>query len=355
MTKLSQLVSKLPQDVDAVLITSPHNRFYYTGMSSTAGTLLATREGSYFIIDFRYIEAARAKVSSCEVILQDKLGDQLRDLVAKHHVKRVGLESGSCSLKSYLSFKEMLPECELLVDNRITDLIDRQRMIKDEEELSRIRRAQALTDKGFEYICERIRPGMTEREIALDLEFYTRREGSEEASFDFIVVSGKKTSLPHGVPGDNVIQKGDFVTMDFGCVIEGYHSDMTRTVAVGEPSEEMRRVYDTVLEANLRALAAVKAGVPCIEVDKVARDLIYGAGYEGCFGHGLGHSVGIQIHEDPRFSPVGVGNCEPGMIMTIEPGIYLEGRFGCRIEDMIYITQDGCINLTASPKELLIL
>lgn len=356
MNKLAQFVKKLPEDLDAALISSDCNRLYYTGMESSAGTLFVTREQCYFIIDFRYIEVARRKVQDCEVILQEKLGEQLRELAQKHHVRRVGIESENCSLKTFLSYREMLPDCEIAMDNALTELIAAQRMIKDEAELDWIRRAQDLTDRSFEYICGFIKPGQTEREIALELEFYSRKLGSECASFDFIVVSGPNSSLPHGVPGERTVRKGDFITMDFGCVVGGYHSDMTRTVALGEPDSEMKKVYETVLRANRTSMAAVRAGAECAQIDRIARDIIeVEAGYQGCFGHSLGHSVGVQIHEAPGFASSCKTLCQPGMIMTIEPGIYLEGRFGCRIEDMIVITENGCVNLTKSNKELIIL
>lgn len=353
--RLEKLAASLPEDLDAALITSDCNRLYYTGLASSAGTLLVTRRGSVFLIDSRYIEVARNTVHNCEVVLLEKMGEQLRSLVKRYGLRRIGIESGYCTVSQFLSWKKELPECELVMDERVNDLICRQRMVKDEGELALIRQAQELTDRSFDYICGFIRPGMSEKEIALELEFYSRRIGSEGPSFEFIVVSGPNSSLPHGVPGQRKVEKGDFITMDFGCIIGGYHSDMTRTVALGEPDGEMRRVYATVLEANRRSMAAVAPGVKCADVDKVARDIIYGAGYEGCFGHGLGHGVGVEIHEADRFGMSSKGECMPGMVMTIEPGIYLEGRFGCRIEDMIYITAEGCINLTASNKELIIL
>lgn len=355
MSKLETLMSRLPQDVDAVILNSEHNRLYYTGLASSAGTLLVLREKAYFIIDFRYIEVAKKKAQGCEVLLQQKLGEQLRQLTGKHGVKRIALESENCSVKEYTSFCRMLPECEILTDDRVNAVITEQRMIKDEHELSLIRQAQELTDRSFEYILDYISPGKTEREIALELEFYSRKIGSEGPSFEFIVVSGPNSSLPHGVPGERVVQNGDFITMDYGCLIEGYHSDMTRTIAVGAPSDDMKAVYDKVLEANLKAIDAIKAGEPCNKIDAVARDLIAAAGYGGCFGHGLGHSLGVQIHEDPRFNPTDETVCVPGMMMTVEPGIYLEGRFGCRIEDTVYITENGCIDITKSPKELIVL
>lgn len=357
MNRLEVLTAALPEELDAAIISSTCNRMYYTGLASSDGTLLVTRRGSVFIIDSRYVEVARKTVCGCEVVLQDHLENQLCAFAQQYGLRRIGIESTTCTVSQFASWKEALSSvgCEVMMDNRVSDLIAGQRMIKNETELSLIRKAQELTDRSFDHICGFIRPGMTEREIALELEFYSRKIGSEGPSFDFIVVSGPNSSMPHGVPGERKVEKGDFITMDFGCIVGGYHSDMTRTIALGEPDEEMKRVYQTVLEANCMAIAAVKAGVPCAGVDKVARDIIDAAGYAGCFGHGLGHGVGVEIHEAPRFSRMAAGECVPGMIVTVEPGIYLEGRFGCRIEDMIYVTSNGCINLTASSKELIVL
>ena len=229
------------------------------------------------------------------------------------------------------------------------------RSIKDSEELKNICAAQALTDATFDYALNCIKPGISERELMLDMEFFMRKNGSEGTAFDFIVVSGKNSSLPHGVPTDKKIEIGDFVTMDFGAVVNGYRSDMTRTVGVGSITKEQKTVYDTVLKAQKAAIDYIKSGVKCCDADKVARDIIDLAGYKGCFGHSLGHSVGIEIHESPNCSP----KCEkillPGMIMTVEPGIYIEDKFGVRIEDMVQVREDGCINLTKSRKELIII
>ena len=215
-------------------------------------------------------------------------------------------------------------------------------------------RDRALTEDGFAHILDYIRPGRTERDVALELEFYIRRQGAEAAAFDFIVVSGANTSLPHGVPTEKPIGSGEFVTMDFGAVVEGYHSDMTRTVAVGAVSEEQERVYDIVLQAQLAALSVLKPGLPCLKGDAAARDVIAAAGFGDCFGHGTGHGVGVEIHEQPRLSPSARGQeLQAGNVVTVEPGIYIEGKFGVRIEDMAAITESGCENLTKSPKTLI--
>ena len=354
--RIEALISRMPEEVDAVLITGPVNRIYFTGMHSTAGTLLVLRDGSaYFLIDFRYIEKAREVVSGCEVILQQKLFAQLAELLKKHGARRVALDSGYMTLSEYLLYSERLPEAELLLDDTVDKEIRRMRMIKSPKELACIREAQRITDDAFAHICGYIRAGRTEREIACELLDFTARRGSEKPSFDYIVVSGKNTSMPHGAPSGKPVEDGDFVTMDFGCTVEGYCSDMTRTVAVRKVSERQKEVYDTVLKAQLAAMAAVRPGVTCKSVDTVARELIDAAGFQGCFGHGTGHSLGLEIHEEPAFNTVDETLCEPGMVITIEPGIYLEGKFGVRIENMVTVTEDGFEDLTGSVRELMII
>lgn len=356
MDRIQQLFANVPEEIDAVLITSSVNRQYYTGMRSSAGILFATRRQSYFLIDFRYIEVAKRTVQGAQVILQEQEGrEQLQALVRDCGVKTVGVETGYLSVADYLKYQDFLAPAEIAFDNRVNDAIVRQRMIKSEEEVKAIQVCQDVADLTFTHILDFIREGVTEREIALEMEYFMRKQGAQDVSFSTIVVSGVNSSLPHGVPSDKKVERGDFVTMDFGAAIGGYRSDMTRTVAVGQVDEEHRRLYDTVLKAQTAALAAVAVGKVCSDIDKVARDIIYGAGYEGCFGHGLGHSVGLEIHEDPRFSTICHEVCQAGMIMTVEPGIYLEGKFGCRIEDMVYITNQGIRNLTGSPKELICL
>lgn len=339
----------------ALLVTSDSNRFYLTGFKSSAGIVLITKEKAYFLIDFRYIEKAKSVVGSCEVILMQRLDEQLSDLCNQHKVRTMYVETSDMSLSSLQRYRKMLPKVKILEDSKFDLLIEEMRSIKTKDELSFIMQAQKLTDKTFSYILERIEIGRTEREIMLDMEFYIRKLGSEGVSFDFIVVSGKNSALPHGVPTDKPIEKGDFITMDFGAVVNGYRSDMTRTVAVGDVTDEQRAVYNTVLKAQQLALGAIKAGEVCKDIDKLARDFIYQSGYERCFGHGLGHSVGIDIHENPNFNLSCGKILQTGNIMTVEPGIYLENQFGVRIEDMVCVEENGCLNLTHSPKELIIL
>lgn len=354
MTDRIEKVRAALTENEAALITGGANRFYLTGFASSAGAVLVTRRGAYFIIDFRYEEKARATVTSAKVILMKSMAQQVGELMVQDGATVLYVETETMSLSTFAGWKKNLPDVILANDGKIDRALREARAIKSAEEMQYIQVAQQMTDETFSYIAERITPGRTEREVMLDMEFYMRRLGSEGVSFDFIVVSGKNSSLPHGVPTDKPIQRGDFVTMDFGAVHRGYRSDMTRTVAVGAASDEQKKVYETVLAAQAAALAKMRAGAACREVDAAARDLIYAAGYEGCFGHGLGHSVGIEIHESPACNPRSEDTLQAGMIMTAEPGIYLENKFGVRIEDMVWITEDGYVNLTKSDKKLLI-
>lgn len=354
--RLRHLMEHLPDGTQAAAILSRPNRRYYLGYDShDAGLLLVTRDSAYFIIDFRYIETARAQVRGAEVLLQDDLRAQLGTLCTRHGIQTVALETSYTTFREAQRLGRLMPEILLNASDALDDTILAQRAVKDAREIVLMKQAQRLTDETFSYILPRLVPGKTEREIALEMEFFIRSQGAEGPSFDFIVVAGKNSSLPHGVPGENTLRRGDFVTMDFGAVVDGYHSDMTRTVALGKVSDEQRRVYETVLTAQKAVLSVVKAGVNCARMDKIARDIIYDAGYAGCFGHGLGHSVGIEIHESPRFAPGCNENAPAGTVMTVEPGVYLEGRFGVRIEDCGVITAQGFDNFTKSPKELLVL
>jgi len=345
----------LPEDVDAALITTGLNRRYYTGFASSAGTVLATRKGAWFFIDSRYYEAAKRVVKSCEVVLQEKLYQQVSDMLTGQGVRTLALEGEGVTLRGFSLWKEKLPGAELREDNILSDAINRQRSIKTSRELASIQEAQRISDATFTHILNYIKAGRTERDIALEMEFYSRKNGSEGAAFPFIVVSGVNSSLPHGVPSDKPVEDGDFITMDFGSIVDGYASDMTRTVAMGRVSDRQRRMYALVLQAQLTALEAIRAGAVCREVDARARDLIDASEFKGSFGHGLGHSLGLDVHENPRFSTADETVLEAGMVMSVEPGSYLEGEFGVRIEDIVAVQGDGYHNFCASPKELLIL
>ncbi len=351
--RIRRLREALPEEAQALLITSPENRFYVSGIRTSAGGILLTRDECYFFADFRYIEAVRARVPHMTpVLLQGRLCAAVAEKVRELGTCVLGFEEKRMQVEQYGEYMAALPGVKLLP---CSGVLLRLRQLKDAAELQAIRQAQRITDAGFMHILDYIRPGRTEREIALELEFFMRRYGATGIAFDVIAVSGKNSSMPHGVPGDKKVERGELLTMDFGALYNGYCADMTRTVAVGEISDEMRRVYRTVLAAQRAALEVIRPGVVCAEVDGVARRLIDEAGYEGCFGHGLGHSVGIEIHEDPGFRAGCLERTEPGMVITVEPGVYLEGRFGVRIEDLVVITEDGCENLTTGEKELIVL
>lgn len=351
---LKKIIHNLSRE-EAFLIESPENRFYFTKFKSSAGYLLITNTMSYFLVDFRYYEAAKNKIKNCDIILLEKPMEQIYNLLNNNGIKQLYIETSKISLDKYNVYVKALKNINISTENKLEKKLEEIRSIKSDKEISSIIEAQKITDETFSYILNNIKIGRTEKEIALDMEYYSRQLGSEGVSFDFIVVSGKNSSLPHGVPSDKKIEYGDLITMDFGAVIDGYRSDMTRTVAVGNISMEQQRVYETVLEAQNKAFCSIKPGIICKNIDKAARDYIYSMGYKGCFGHGLGHSVGIDIHENPCFNTRCETVLEEGMVLTVEPGIYIENKFGVRIEDMICVTQNGFINLTNSPKKLIVL
>ena len=349
--------SYFPGKADALLVENGINRKFLLHFSSSAGTLIILPQKSYFIIDFRYIEAARMQIHlpDCEIILQDRLYDQLNEIFTRHGVKTVGVEDDRLTLSQFALLEEKLPSVRFLPRSGLSAQLLSARMIKTPEEIGKIRQAQGITDAAFTHILNYIRPGVTEKQVALELEYQMKKMGADDLSFETIAVAGKNSSRPHGVPSGYPIQRGDFVTMDFGALVDGYHSDMTRTVAVGSVSEEQERVYEPVLTAQLMALEAIAEGKACSEIDKIARDYINENGYEGCFGHGLGHGVGLEIHEEPRFSPGCQEILKNNMVITVEPGIYLEGKFGVRIEDFVVVAGDTAVNLTKSEKKLICL
>lgn len=356
MTLLQRVQAGLPDGDTAALVTTLPNRRFLTGFCSSAGAVLVTQKESVFLTDFRYIEAAQQRITAMPSRRYTRLTDTLTELCASWSIRRVLVEAKGLSVAEYTQLQRDLPDVELCGDGALDRLLRELRLCKAPEALRSIREAQRLTDDGFAHILNYVRPGRTEREIALELEFFLRRQGAQGVAFDFIVVSGVNSSLPHGVPTDKPVAPGDFVTMDFGAVVDGWHSDMTRTVAVGHADENQRRVYEVVLEAQLCCLRALRAGLSCVAGDAAARDVIAAAGYGDCFGHGTGHGVGLEIHEQPRLSPSAAGQIlEPGQVVTVEPGIYLPGKFGVRIEDMVVVTETGCENLTHSPKSLLVL
>ena len=352
---LEQRVQKLRESLsplDAIAISSPPNRFYLTGFASSAGTVFITRDHAYFVVDSRYTEAAGAAISHMEVVRGSQPTHRdLAELCEKHGVKLLGFEDLELTVAVYNIYSANIEGVELVP---IEDAVVRQRMVKDAAEQELIRSAQLITDQAYSELLNFIGAGRTEKECAKFLEDAMFRHGATGLAFPTIAVAGKNSSRPHGVPGDTVLRDGDFMTMDFGAMYRGYRSDMTRTVAVGHATDEMRTVYDTVLRAQEAAIALAVPGAICSEVDQVARDIIGEAGYGDCFGHGLGHSFGIDIHESPRFSPSDSSALQPGVCITVEPGIYIPGKFGVRIEDNLIITEEGHIDITTSPKHLIV-
>ena len=349
--KIAQQLSA--HGLDAMLVTSAPGEFYAAGFHGE-GMAVVTPAQTWYYTDSRYIEAAGQLVKDAQVgmIRTGQTYRQLaQDIVAAQGIRRLGFEDNYMSVAEYSQWKEEV-RAELVPASEILDLL---RMVKDEEELAAMKEAQRVTDEAFSEILNDIKPGVAECEIAAKLTYLMARKGAERNSFDPIVACGANGSKPHAIPSQALIQKGQFVTMDFGCVVGGYCSDMTRTVAVGQPTDEMKFVYDTVLKAQLAGIAAAHGGVTGAEIHNIGAKIIADAGYGDYFGHGFGHSLGIEIHENPRFTPLWDKVIPAGACLSAEPGIYLPGKFGVRIEDVIMLTDDGCIDITRSPKELIIL
>ncbi|MEE1279928.1 MAG: aminopeptidase P family protein [Oscillospiraceae bacterium] len=355
-TNLENFMRLLPDNIDAALVIESSNRYYLSGVdTSDAGMLIVTRNKAYFIIDSRYIELSkRYENDKLEIILQKDLLSQINEICLKQNIKSIGIEIQTVSVSMFKRLNEKLGNI-IDVDVDINKIITGLRAVKNSYEIEKIKAAQKITDDAFEYILGRIEEGRSEKELALELEFYLRSNGASAAAFDIVFVGGKNSSLPHGVPGEYRLKKGDFITIDFGADVDGYKSDMTRTIALGSVSDEQKKVYETVLLAQKTALGQIKTGKCCNEIDKAARNIISNAGYGDCFGHALGHGVGLEIHEFPNFSPKCTSVLEKGMILTVEPGIYLPEKFGVRIEDMVLITENGIENLTKSDKSLIII
>ena len=357
MNHFQEIADVLEQrGLDAMLLTNEANRFYASGFHSTGtdGVALVTRDQTYYFTDSRYTEAARRVVTDAEIgeISRGRgYMTLLTEVMEKHKVRKVGFEDTYMTVKEYGDYQKGLP-CELVP---AADLMTQLRAVKSREELDTLTAAQRIAEQALEVILTEVKAGAVEREIAARLQYLMLHFGAEDMSFDPIVVSGPNGSLPHGVPSDKVIRNGEFVTMDFGCVYHGYCSDMTRTVAVGTPSDEMVTVYNTVLKAQLAGIAKARAGVTGRDIDGAARQVIEDAGYGKYFGHSFGHGVGVEVHENPSATPSNDKPMPAGAVISAEPGIYLPGRLGVRIEDVICLTEEGNVDLAKAPKDLLIL
>lgn len=338
---------------DALLVSSPENHLYFSKFANPDGRLLICRDCAVAFEDFRYIEAAKKAIDNnvfTVVMPENRNKGWLKDAVLAANVKIIAYEDEFLTCRELETLKNEVPMAEFVP---CRDLVDVLRICKEETEVECVVKAQRIAEKSFEELLPEIKPDCTEIYLASLLEFIMRKNGSEGASFETIAVSGKNSSSPHGVPRNVKIEKG-FMTFDFGAMIGGYHSDMTRTIVIGKADSEMKRLYDTVLKAQTAVLDVIKEGDSCFAMDKIARDIIDGAGYKGAFGHSLGHGVGLQIHELPNMGPAsGDVKLAAGHIVTVEPGIYLEGKYGCRIEDMVYITPGGSRNLTELRKDMI--
>lgn len=355
MTNIQKLMDRIPDEFTCALITDPVSRRYFTGFKTSEGTVLCFKEKAYFLVDFRYYEKAAEVVKGMEVVLQTEREEQIAEILIRHRTEGVMIEADRMTVTGLREFSEEFGD-DLYIDSssELSDIITDLRIIKDGSDAEKIIRAQRIAEEGYRYVLENISRGMTERETALMLDNRMKQLGAEDISFETIVLFGRNTSLPHGVPGDTVLESG-FVLMDFGAVTDGWHSDMTRTFYVGTPTEREKKAYETVLKAQLAALDAVKTGMEARALDSVARDIIDATEFNGAFGHSLGHGVGMEIHEEPRVSRKSDDILEEGMVITVEPGIYLPGEFGIRIEDMGIMTADGFRNFTEADKTLKII
>lgn len=359
--QLNQILQE--NGMQAVIISSASNLYYFTGFTGGEAFFVMSMEEQkgfdekrkgYIITDSRYYEQVekecpelsliRLEQKSYSEIVREFFGTFQKDM-------KVAIED-DMNLSMYLKLCEVCKNCEFQIKGKE---INTCRMVKEEDEVSKIRQAEAIGDAAFSHILTLIKPGVTEAEIALELEFFMKKQGASKLSFDTIVASGANSSMPHAQVTERRVEMGDFVTMDFGCVYKGYCSDMTRTVAVGNPTQEMQKVYQIVLEANQRAMEQIAENRKCSYIDSLARDYINEKGFGDYFGHGLGHGVGLDIHEEPRFSPKCDVQTKENMVITVEPGIYLPGKFGVRIEDLVVVKKEGFENLARSTKELIIL
>ena len=353
MNNLDKYLSLLDGEVDGLLLTSRYSRHYGAEFDIAEGVAIVTKKGCRYFTDSRYIESAERGIKGFEVLGINQFNGyykRLNEAIADFGVTTLGYEENYLTVAELMGYEKNL-NAKLVPFNKE---INGFRGTKEEWELNLMRKAQAITDKAFAEVVTRIKVGMTELELQAELIYCLYKNGGTGLAFDPIVVSGPNTSLPHGVAGERVIREGDFVTMDFGATYQGYCSDMTRTVAVGYATDEMKEVYNTVLNAQLAGIAVTKAGVIGKEIDGAARKVITDAGYGEYFGHGYGHSLGLEVHEGPNPNP---GNANPmpvGAVCSAEPGIYLPGKFGVRIEDVTVIGENGCEILTKSPKNLMI-
>ncbi|MEW6228768.1 MAG: Xaa-Pro peptidase family protein [Bacillota bacterium] len=338
-------------EIDALLIMRPENMRYMTGFTGSSGAALVSQDHAILLTDFRYIEQATGEAPLYRVVKHGvKMVDGLKEVVAEMGVGSLGFEPDVLTYKQHETFAAALEGTRLVP---VEGAVEGLRMVKAEFEIDEIRRAEAIGDAAFSHILEVMKPGMTENEVALELEWFMRKNGAERIGFDVIVASGARGAMPHAGASGKRLAAGELVVLDLGAVVEGYRGDMTRTVSLGKATSEQRKVYDIVLRAQEAALEGIAAGLKGEEAHAIAQKIIEEAGYGDRFGHGLGHGVGLAVHEEPRLAPSSTTELAPGMVVTVEPGIYLPGSFGVRIEDLVVIEETGIRNLTSSAKELM--
>jgi Xaa-Pro aminopeptidase len=348
--RLRKLRNTLTQhNLDAILVSHSDNRQYLAGFTGSAGTLLISMDRKVLATDFRYFEQVAREAPEFELAkLTGRVSELLPDLLSDVGVRRLGFESQQVTVDQLDEWTRAADGVEWVP---LKDVVEGQRAVKDEAEIDALRRSTALTDAAFAHLLEVVRPGMTEREAAWEIEVYMRTHGASKVAFDLIVAAGPNGALPHARPGDRAIQPGEPVVIDIGCVLDGYCSDMTRTIFLGRPDPKYLEVWELVRQALEVAEGGIHAGMSGVDADALARELITEAGYGDHFGHGLGHGVGLAVHEKPRASRLSEDTLEAEMTLTIEPGIYLPGEFGVRIEDLVVIRDTGVEVLTRTPKE----
>ncbi len=340
-------------DADAILTFSPENRRYVTSFTGSSGYVILAKEETVLLTDSRYIEQASKQATGVKVVLhQNNWLMTLKEQLDHLSVKRLLFEQDTVSYKLFHDLTEVLPDVTLVPSSGLIEII---RQVKDAGELAIMREAAHIADQAFTHILEFLRPGLKETDVALELEVAMRKLGATGSSFDTIVASGERSAMPHGVASDRVIQTGEFVKMDYGCFYDGYASDITRTVAIGQPSPRHKEIYELVLAAQLTAVNGMRAGLTGEQADALARDVIKAGGYGDHFGHSLGHGLGLAVHESPRVAQRSSDMLKEGMVVTIEPGIYIPGFGGVRIEDDVVLTGHTCERLTLSSKDLIIL
>ena len=338
------------QKLDALLVTRPENIRYLSGFRGGEGALLITPDKAMVLIDFRYYDQVAEEAPEFELVkVENRTPKVLEQCLKDSHVERLGFESTHVSFAQHQDWIEAIPDTEWVPTK---SLVEDMRMVKDQNELALLRKAVGIADQACDYIRSYIQPGMSEKQVAWELESYMRTHGAEGISFGFIVAGGQNGAKAHAVPQDRPIQEGEPIVMDMGARFEGYCSDLTRTICLGEPSQKLQQIYDIVLQAQLAAEEGARAGMTGQQVDGLARDVIAQGGYKEQFGHGLGHGVGLAVHEGPRVSSLSEDVLKPGMVCTIEPGIYISGWGGVRIEDIVVVQENGVEVLSQARKEL---